>query len=109
MADKYQIKPVITDDCHYADPKDKWIEEAFLILSANPKMNKDADLTKAQKMDLFERFNYLYPDRMMTFEQLDIYLAGYNDRKTHMENQGIDREDIFYNTQEIASRIGEYP
>lgn len=109
LADKYNVKPVITDDCHFADPKQKWLEEAFLILSANPKRNFEADLTKAQKMDIMERFNYLYPERRMSFEHLDIFLADRDLRAANLIKQGIDRTDIFTNTNEIAQRIGDYP
>ena len=109
LADKHKIKPVITDDCHYADPSQKWLEEAFLILSTKPKKNKDIDMSKANKMDLLERFNYLYPDRTMTFEHLDIFLADRELREKNLEKQGISREDLFDNTLEIAQRIGDYP
>lgn len=109
IADKYKIKPVITDDCHFADPAQKWLEEAFLILSTKPKKNKEIDMNKAQKMDLLERFNYLYPNRTMTFEHLDIYLADRELREKNLEKQGIIRDDLFDNTVEIAQRIGDYP
>lgn len=109
VADKLGIKPVITGDCHYADPKDRWLEEAFLILSANPKPNKSADFSKSQKMDIFERLNYLYPDRRMTFEHWDLFLAGREHREAKMQANGFYREDIYDNTNEIASRIGDYP
>lgn len=109
LADKYNVKPVITDDCHYADPSQKWLEEAFLILSSNPKRNFAADLAEAQKMDILERFNYLYPERTMTFEKLDIFLADRELRAQNLAKQGIDRTDIFTNTNEIAARVTEYP
>jgi DNA polymerase-3 subunit alpha len=111
IADKMSIKPVITSDCHYARQEDLWIEEAMLILSTNPKPNFAADYTKSQKMDLLERFNYLYPDRRMTFEKLQLFL---NDRDSHLAHIADGdplhgREDIFSNTMEIANSIGDYP
>ena len=108
IADKVGIAPVATSDCHYARKEDLWVEEAFLILSTNPKKNTEFDLSKAQKMDFLERYNYLYPDRKMTFQEIEIYLR---DRKTHQElfhKQGITREDIYDNTNLIAARVESY-
>lgn len=108
IADKVGIAPVATSDCHYARKEDLWIEEAFLILSTNPKKNAEFDLSKAQKMDFLERYNYLYPDRKMSFQEIEIYLR---DRKTHQQlfhKQGITREDIYDNTNLIAARVESY-
>jgi DNA polymerase-3 subunit alpha len=109
IADRLGISPVITGDCHYADPKDRWVEEAFLILSTNPQRLKGYDLSKSQRMDMLERFNYLYPDRRMTFQNWDLFLAGRETRFAKMAAMGIERQDIYENTNEIASRIGDYP
>jgi DNA polymerase-3 subunit alpha len=109
IADALKIKPVITSDCHYSKKEDLWIEEAMLILSTNPKPNFAADYTKSQKMDLLERFNYLYPDRRMSFQEIELFLHSRDDHKVAMEKQGIEREDIFSNTMDIAASIGEYP
>lgn len=109
IADAMGIKPVVTSDCHYANPEDLWIEEAMLILSTNPKANMKADLAKSQKMDILERFNYLYPDRTMTFEKIEIYLRSAQDHLNGLAKQGIDRTDVVDNTGLIAERIGTYP
>lgn len=110
IADKVGIKPVATSDCHYARQEDLWIEEAMLILSTKPKQAKDTDYQKSKKFKtLLERFNFLYPDRTMTFQEIEIFLR---DRKSNFElfsEQGILREDIYDNTMEIAHRIGEVP
>jgi DNA polymerase-3 subunit alpha len=109
IADKLHIKPVVTSDCHYARKEDLWIEEAMLILSTNPKFEKNIDLKKSQKMDILERFNYLYPDRTMTFEQIEIYLRSAQEQLSAFRAQGIDREDIVKNTELIAQSIEDYP
>jgi DNA polymerase-3 subunit alpha len=109
IADKYQIKPVATSDCHYARKEDLWVEDAMLILSTSPKKNFQFDLAKAKKMEIMDRLNYLYPDRSMTFEKFEIFLR---DRQSNLDlftAQGIDRTDIYDNTVEISSRIGDYP
>jgi DNA polymerase-3 subunit alpha len=109
IADGMNIPAVVTSDCHYARKEDLWVEEAMLILSTNPKTNFDADFKKSQKMDMLERFNYLYPDRTMTFEQIEIYLKSAQEHRDQLKLQGIDREDLITNTWEIAKSIGEYP
>ncbi len=109
IADKKKIPPVVTSDCHYARPEELWIEEAMLILSTNPKPDYDADFKKSQKMDMLERFNYLYPDRTMTFQEYQIYLKSAQEHRDQLKLQGIDREDVITNTHEIANSIGEYP
>ncbi len=109
VAEELGIKPVVTGDCHYADPKDRWLEEAFLILSTNPKMNREFDMKKSQSMDMLDRFNYLYPDRRMSFQEWDLFLAGREHRAVKLDKMGIVREDIYDNTNEIAARIGDYP
>ncbi|ASZ74915.1 DNA polymerase III alpha subunit [Rhodococcus phage Trina] len=106
IADNNNVKTIITSDCHFHSPEVRWIEEALLILNTNPKKNPDADLSKARKMDLMDRFNYLYPERQMTFEHIDVYLQSAETLHQKMQKQGIDRTDIFSNTMEIASKIG---
>lgn len=111
IADDLGIPPVVTSDCHYARKEDLWIEEAMLILSTNAKKSKDSemDFSKSQKMDMLERFNYLYPDRTMTFQEIEIYLQSTEEHRAAFKKQGIDRVDIVENTNVIASRIGDYP
>lgn len=109
VADELGIKPVMTSDCHYTRKEDLAVEEALLILSTSPKPNFQADMDKAKKMDLLERFNYLYPERQMTFQEIEVYLRDYKTEKELFVAQGIEREDIFENTFEIAGRVEEYP
>ncbi len=115
VADKYQIKPVITDDCHYSHPEQKWLEEAFLILSSKRDMDKTIDMSKAQKMDMLERLRYMYPKMRngkrngITYDDLELFLADSALRQKNLEKNGIFRRDLFDNTYEIANRIGDYP
>lgn len=101
-------KTVVTSDCHYAKEEDLWIEEAMLILSTNPKPGKDIDFNKSRQMDMLERFNYLYPDRMMTFQEYQIFLRSFEQHRELLAKQGIDDEPI-RNTMLVAEMIGEYP
>lgn len=118
ISDRFGIKPVITGDCHYADPVDKALEEAFLILGTGPKMIENPDMSRASKMDLIERFNYLYPNRRMTFEKIDVFLESAALRHEKMKNNiivpfssdfsRIGRVDIFENTIEISNKVEDY-
>lgn len=111
IADKLGLPVIATSDCHYARKEDLWIEEAMLILSTNPKpLPKNLfDLDKARKMDFLDRYNYMYPDRNMTFQDIEIFLHTAQEHREAFAKQGIEREDLFQNTVKIAQSIGEYP
>lgn len=107
-ADEYNIKPVLTGDCHYADPADKWAEEACLILGTGVKPEKNIDMSKANKMDLLERFEYMYPNRKMSFKDIDVFLEKWDNRHNALKAMGIDRTDVFSNTVDITNQIEDY-
>ncbi len=109
VADKLGIKPVTTSDCHYARSEELFMEQALLILSTNPKKRVAPDMSKADKMEILDRFDYLYPDRTMTFREIEIFLRDYQTHQDLYAAQGIDRTDILSNTMEVANRIGDYP
>jgi DNA polymerase III subunit alpha len=109
VADYFNISPVVTTDCHFARKEDRWVEEAMLILSTSPSQNKEATYDKARSMEIFERLRYLYPDRAISFEEIDVYIMGRGDIQTQMEKQGIDRTDIYDNSVKIMDQVGEYP
>src|SRR6266542_2763956 len=108
IASNHRILPVVTSDCHYARKEDLWLEEAMLILSTGPKPAKSIDFSKSQKMDILERFNYLYPDRQMTFQEYEIYLRSATEHHELLAKQGIETEPI-KNTMVVANMIDEYP
>lgn len=106
LADTQGIKPIISTDTHFANPEDKWIEDALLILNTNPKKNPDFDYTKMEKMNIMEKYNYIYPERQMTFEKIDVFLQNYETLNKEMLRRGYDRQDLFSNTIEVANKIG---
>jgi len=108
IADAHGIKPVVTSDCHYARQEDLWLEEAMLILATGPKAAKNFDFKKSQKMDMLERFNYLYPDRSMTFQEYEIFLRSAEQHRDMLAAQGIGPEAID-NTMLVAGMIEDYP
>lgn len=113
LADTYRVLPVVTSDCHYAREEDLWLEEAMLILSTNPKPNKEFDYSKAQKMEMLERFNYAYPERQMSFEQFGLFLHSAADHMKskhwidYMPQERI--EQAVSNSMVVAGMIGDYP
>jgi DNA polymerase-3 subunit alpha len=109
LADDMGVKSTVTLDCHYADPKDRIAEEIMLILGTHPNIQKGSTYEGSTKIkDLMQRLDYLYGDRQMSFSELDIYLAGHNDVKAKMEEQGIDRPDLYENSVAISDKIGSY-
>ena len=109
LADELKIKAVATGDAHFAKGEDKVLEEAMLILSTNPKVDKDADFEMSRQMkDMLDRFNYMYPDRKISFQNYNLFIQTRQEIEADFKEAGINRVDIFYNTMEIASKIGEY-
>lgn len=101
------IKAVVTSDCHHVRKEDLWVQEALLILSTKPKSAKGISFTDSQKMDILDRFNYLYPDRTMTFQEYGLHLNNAMEHLAGLEKHGIGPE-VIHNTVEIAQGIGTY-
>jgi DNA polymerase-3 subunit alpha len=109
FADELKIKAVATGDAHFAKGEDKVLEEAMLILSTNPKSDKEADFDMSRQMkNMMDRFNYLYPDRKISFEDYNLFIQTREEIEADFKKAGINRTDIFDNTMEIASKIEEY-
>jgi DNA polymerase-3 subunit alpha len=109
LADELSIKAVATGDAHFAKGEDKVLEEAMLILSTNPKMDKDADFEMSRNMrDMLEKFNYLYPDRRISFQDYNLFIQTREEIESDFNKAGYTRTDIFDNTLEIQNKIGDY-
>ena len=109
LADELKIKAVATGDAHFAKEEDRILEEAMLILSTSPKSDKDADFEMSRQMkDMLDRFNYLYPDRKISFVDYNLFIQTRSEIEADFKKSGINRTDIFDNTMEIAEKIGEY-
>ena len=109
LADELKIKAVATGDAHFAKGEDRILEEAMLILSTSPKADKEADFEMSRQMkNMLDRFNYLYPDRRISFQDYNLFIQTRQEIEADFKQAGINRTDIFDNTMEIASKIGEY-
>jgi DNA polymerase III subunit alpha len=109
LADELKIKAVATGDAHFAKEEDRVLEEAMLILSTSPKSDKDADFEMSRQMpDMLDRFNYLYPDRKISFADYNLFIQSRSEIEADFNKAGITRTDIYDNTMEIANKIEEY-
>jgi DNA polymerase-3 subunit alpha len=109
LADELKIKAVATGDAHFAKEEDRILEEALLILSTSPKFDKDADFDMSRNMkDMLDRFNYLYPDRRISFQDMNLFIQSRSEIEADFNKAGISRTDIYENTMEIANKVSEY-
>ena len=107
LADTFDVKAVVTADCHHATTDQKVIQEAMLILNTHAKLDKDAKFAESKKKkDMMERLDYLYgADRKMSFRSFDIHLLSGEEMWEAMD---VKREDIFAHTLEIADKVEDY-
>ena len=109
LADEYGVKPVATGDCHFAKKEERDLEELLLIISTKPNQNKEADYDSGrQRSTILDRFDYLYPDRSISFADINVFIQSYSEIKDDFTKAGIEREDIYQNSVEIASKIESY-
>ena len=109
LADELKIKAVATGDAHFAKEEDRILEEALLILSTSPKVDKDSDFDMSRNMkDMLDRFNYLYPDRRISFQDMNLFIQSRLEIEADFNKAGITRTDIYENTMEIANKVGDY-
>jgi DNA polymerase-3 subunit alpha len=110
LADEFNIKVVVTPDCHHVDQSQKEVQEFKLLLNTHGKVIKESTYEKSKKKEtMMERLDYLYgEDRQITFNKFDIHLLSYEEIKTAMESQGIDRPDIYSNTLLLADTVEDY-
>jgi len=111
LADEFGVKAVVTPDCHHAHTGQKEIQELKLILNTySNKVQKGSTYEgSTKKNNLMDRLDYLYgADRGITFRDFDIHLLSDKEMRNAMKSQGIDREDIYEHTNEIASKVEDY-
>ena len=109
LADEFKIKPVATGDCHFAKKEERDLEELLLILSTKPTQNKEADYSSGrQRSTILDRFDHLYPNRPISFADINVYIQSYNEIALDFEKTGITRKDIYESSIEISNKVGAY-
>ena len=109
LADELGVKSVATGDCHFATEKERDLEELLLILSTKPTQNKEADYASGrQRSSILDRFDYLYPNRPISFADINVYIQSYTEISNDFKKAGIEREDIYEATVEISDKIETY-
>jgi DNA polymerase-3 subunit alpha len=110
LADQYGVKPIVTPDCHHAHTGQKEIQELKLILNSySNKVQKDVTYEKSCKHEgLMDRLDYLYGEREISFAKYDIHLLSDEEMHSAMRAQGIDREDMYDSTREVADKVQDY-
>jgi DNA polymerase-3 subunit alpha len=109
LADEFGVKPVATGDCHFAKKEERDLEELLLILSTKPTANKEADYSTGRKIsNVLDRFDHLYPNRPISFSDINVYIQSYSEIKEDFEKAGIKREDIYQSSVEISNKIESY-
>ena len=111
LADEFNIKPIVTPDCHHSDPGQAEIQELKLILNTySNKIEKDANFAGTQQYDnIMDKLDYLYgADRQMSFKNFKIHLLSDAEMHEEMGAQGITRQDMYDNTNEIVDKIEDY-
>jgi len=109
LADKFGVKPVATGDCHFAKKEERDLEELLLILSTKPTQNKEADYTSGrQRSSILDRFDHIYPNRPISFADINVYIQSYDEISLDFQKAGVIRKDIYQSTVEISNKIEEY-
>lgn len=109
FSNKMNIPCIVATDAHYVREEDRAIEEAFLILSSHPKLGEGVSYEGSRQYeDLIDKFNYLYPDRTMSFDGIDLFLHSREQMEAAMKKAGIYSTDYLDATVEIANRVEGY-
>jgi len=109
LADELGVKPVATGDCHFAKKEERDLEELLLILSTKPTQNKEADYASGrQRSTVLDRFDHLYPNRPISFADINVYIQSRSEIESDFVKAGFKRTDIYESSVEIADKIQEY-
>jgi len=110
LAKAYSVKIVVTPDCHHSTVNQKIIQEMMLLLNTHAKLKKDVTYEKSKKQkNMMDRLDYLYgEDRQMSFRSFDIHLLSYEEVFEAMAKQGIEDQQMFDSTLEIANKVEDY-
>ncbi len=109
LADELGVKPVATGDCHFAKKEERDLEELLLILSTKPSQNKEADYDSGrQRSTILDRFDHIYPDRPISFADINVYIQSRTEIEDDFIKAGFERKDIYESSVEISDKVELY-
>lgn len=109
LADKFDIKPVVTPDCHHAHADQRVIQEMMLLINSHVKLQAGVTYeTSVRFTDMMERLDHLYGERFLTFKDFKIHMLTPDEIRHEMHEQGITRTDIYTNTLDIVASVEDY-
>ena len=109
LADELGVKPVATGDCHFAKKEERDLEELLLILSTKPTQNKEADYESGrQRSTVLDRFDHIYPDRPISFADINVYIQSRSEIESDFVKAGFARTDIYESSVEISDKVEVY-
>ena len=109
LSDEFGVKPVATGDCHFAKKEERDLEELLLILSTKPSENKEADYASGRTFNnIIDRFDHIYPNRPISFADINVYIQSYNEIRMDFEKAEITRKDIYESSIEISNKVEAY-
>jgi DNA polymerase-3 subunit alpha len=109
LADEFGVKPVATGDCHFAKKEERDLEELLLILSTKPTQDKEATYeTGRSRRNIIDRFDHLYPNRPISFSDINVYIQSRKEIEEDFGKVNIVRTDIYQTTVEISDKIEDY-
>lgn len=108
LAQTVDCKVVATADCHYPQHHDREHEEVLLMVSQYPSLNS-GDLRIARENmnvtgDLIERLDHMYPERFLTFRDINPYIAHADEITKWFADAGYHNLEYLENTVEVAEK-----
>lgn len=108
ISEKYGLMRIATADTHYCTQADRAAEEINLLIpQASHLKGSEKDLIETKFgesrriFDIVERLNYLYPQRKLRFDEIDVYLMS---KESLQKRMGMDDPSLYWNTMEIADQ-----
>ncbi len=108
LALEFGVRGVVTNDCHFTKPEERAAEEVMLILSTGPK-ESGKFYKDVQHLEFFDMLDALYPDRNISFAELDLFLKTESQVYDELIASGqADAAKLIEATEEITDKVQDY-
>lgn len=106
--EQFNLKTVGTLDCHFPTKKEHGVEEVLLACGQtfNAAANRHATEhfeESCREHDLIKKMDILYPERKLSFRDLDLYMMDAEEALRHFEDANVPKF-VLENTMEIAEK-----